>query len=86
LYRGVADFVEEQQSSARELEGAGAGDSVGEGSAFCAEELAFCEKIGYSGAVSRDKGPFLSRREFMERPGRDLFAGPAFSDDEDGVV
>lgn len=78
------DLVEEEGAGVGELDLARASfGGAGEGPALAAEEFGLDEVLGEGGAVEADVGFVGARAEGDEGSGDELFAGAAFSADED---
>ena len=82
----LADLVEEQSASLRQVEPAFLlAIGAGEGPAFVAEELAFEKVLGQRRAVDGDQRPAARDVAEMNRLGDQFLARAGFARDEDGA-
>lgn len=80
----IADFVEEESAAACAFEDAmAAGDGAGEGATFVAEEFAFDQGGGKSGAVDGEEGLAGAAAVDVDTAGDDLLADATFAEEED---
>ncbi len=83
--RHLADFVQEDGSAGRDFEDAGLGSpSVRERAFFVAEQFAFEQRLGNSGAVERHEGSFVAAAVVMDELREDVFAGAALAFEQYG--
>ena len=83
--REVADLVEEDRASVRDLEAADAAlEGARERAALVAEELALDERAGERGAVDRDERTVAAGAARVDRARDELLAGPGLAREEDG--
>ena len=83
--RQVADLVEEDRASVRDLEAADAAlEGARERTALVAEELALDERAGERGAVDRDERTVAAGAARVDRARDELLAGPGLAREEDG--
>ena len=85
--RQLADLVEEQRAATGRFDQpllavAGAGERA----FLVAEEFAFEQRFGHSGAVNRDKRPFLAGAGFMDGVGDQFLAGSRFAEQQYGGI
>jgi hypothetical protein len=81
----LADFVEKQRATVRQLELADfSGSGAGVSAAFVAEEFVFDKPFGNGGSVERHKRMLGARAEMMNRAREELFSGAALSEQENG--
>ena len=85
--RQIANLVEKQRPAVRELELAGLARSrAGKRALLVPEELGFEQVLRNGGAVDGDKRTIGPRAQHVQRAGKQLFAGPAFTLEEHGRV
>src|SRR6266498_3505770 len=78
--REVADFIEKQSASVRELELSGLSRRcAGERALLVAEQLGFEQGLGDRRAVDRDKRTVRARAERVQRAREQLLAGAALA-------
>jgi hypothetical protein len=83
----VSDFIQKQGAAVRLFEPADAASfGTGEGAAFVAEQLAFEEVFGNSGAIDGEKRAVGTGAVLTEGAGDEFLARPGFAQDEDGEV
>ena len=87
LGRDVADFIEENGAAVGEFESADLlGNGAGEGSFLVAEELAFEQAGGDSGAVNLHEGSAVPAAEIVDGAGHAFLAGAGFAEEQDGRI
>ena len=85
--RQIADLIEHQRAAVRGLDFAyRLSRRTGERALLVTEELAFEQRLGNRGTVDGNETFIAARRERVQRPRQQLFAGAAFAQQQDGCA